>query len=116
MQKTLFLLYLIYQIAQIAAITLWLEYGFGFDMMMAMPLGVVIALVPVFGIIVAIFAAINVWDMHWMVATSAYVLPGLFILTLAMLGEVADNRAAQNAPPNGTRKKPVKRKMKEDDF
>lgn len=116
MQKTLFLLYLIYQIAQIAAITLWLEYGFGLDMMVAMPLGVVIALIPIAGIIVAIFAAVSVWDMHWMVATSAYVLPGLFILTLAMLGEVSDNRSAQNTPANGSRKKPVKRKMREDDF
>lgn len=111
MQKTLFLLYVLYEFAQIAAITLGLEQYFKLEMLIAMPAGILIALVPLVGTAVAIVAAMYVWQLHWMVATSAFVLPGLFILALAMLGEVSETQTAEQ---DRQRKKPIKKKV--DDF
>lgn len=121
MQKILFILYVLYEFAQIAAVTLGLERYFQLEMIFAAPAGVIISLVPVIGTGAAIVAAMYVWELHWMVATSAFVLPGLFILTLAMLGEVSETRSQKNngtqhngLPDHPPRRKLVKKKV--DDF
>lgn len=91
MQAITFVAYLILGLFQLAAVMAGLENWIGLHWIIAVPLALFIAYMPLVGTVVGMFGAVTAWHWSWLQAAGLFFGPFVVILIVAMWAGVLEN-------------------------
>lgn len=92
MQAIVFIGYIMLGIFQLAAVMAGLEDWIGLHWIIAAPLALFIAYIPLFGTIIGMFGAVTAWHWSWLQAGSLFFGPFIIILIIAMISGALESR------------------------
>lgn len=92
MQGLLYLGYFILGIFQLAAIMAGLEDWIGLHWLIAIPLAMIIAYIPVIGTIVGVVGAVTAWHWSWVQVGGLFFGPLIVLIFFALISGVSGSR------------------------